>query len=50
MTGFAQVTVGNIGNFGLITKSRFYTNFGPKRVDFFNFGTAIFGDFFTHFL
>ena len=29
------VAVGNIGNFWLITKSRFYTNFGPKEVLFF---------------
>ena len=27
-----------------LTKSRFYTNFGPKKVDFLNFG-AIFGEF-----
>ena len=27
-------TVGNIGNFWLIKKSRFYTNFGPQKVDF----------------
>ena len=30
-------TVGNIGNFWLITKSGFYTNFGPQKIDFLNF-------------
>ena len=39
-------TVGHIGNFWFITKSRFYTNFGPKKVVFFYFG-AIFGVFST---
>ena len=32
--GGAHCTVGNIGNFLLITKSRFYTNFGPKKLIF----------------
>ena len=41
----AQSTVGNIGNFCLITKSRFYTNFWLKKVYFSNFGAI----FFTHF-
>ena len=35
--------MGNIGNW-LITNSRFYTNFGPKKVVFFNFG-AMFSEF-----
>ena len=39
-----ESTVGNIGNFWLMTKFRFNTNFGPKKVDFFYFG-AIFGEF-----
>ena len=32
---FKCCTVGNIGNFCLITKSRFYKHFRPKKVDFF---------------
>ena len=36
--------MGNIGNYWLITKSRFYTNFGHKKVPFLNFA-AIFGEF-----
>ena len=37
-------TVGNIDNYWLITKSRFYSNLGPKKLIFWNFG-AIFSHF-----
>jgi len=35
-------TVGNVNNFGLNTKSRSYTHFGPKKVDFGEFWRQIF--------